>query len=120
MAEVFIKVTATNITDGPRIFNSAPQVILPAGASTEGEVSITPGELESMRTFGQFEIVEAGASKAPTEPGPLDGSVEDLNTHLATMDDADEVQKLIDAETAGKSRKGALAALEARRDELLA
>lgn len=54
------------------------------------------------------------------EPGPLDGSVEALSAHLATVDDADEVQALIDAETAGKSRKGALAALEARRDELLA
>ena len=59
---------------------------------------------------------EDGAS----EPGPLDQSVELLTEYLAGVEDADEVQKLIDAETAGKSRKGALAALEARRDELLA
>lgn len=54
------------------------------------------------------------------EPGPLDQSVDDLIAYLATIEDADEVQKLIDAETAGKSRKGAITALEARRDEILA
>lgn len=56
---------------------------------------------------------------APSEPGPLDGSVEDLEKHLEGVDDPDEVQRLIDAETAGKSRKGALTALESRRDALL-
>lgn len=55
-----------------------------------------------------------------TEPGPLDGSVDELTLHLKGVSDVDAVQKLIDAETAGKSRKGALAVLEARRDELLA
>ena len=54
------------------------------------------------------------------EPGPLDHSIDDLVVHLAGVTDPDEVQRLIDAETAGKSRKGALEALEARRDELLA
>ncbi len=74
---------------------------------------------------GRAEIVSGGpkvgsAAITNLEPGPLDGSVDKLTAHIATMTDADEVQKLIDAETAGKSRKGALEVLEARRDELLA
>lgn len=112
-----IKVTATNITDGPRIFTSAPSVLLQPGQSTDGEVEISAAELESMRFYKQFEI--SGADDAP-EPGPLDGSIDDLAAYVATIENADEVQKLIDAETAGKSRKGALTVLEARRDELLA
>jgi len=63
---------------------------------------------------------EAPEDERKSEPGPLDGSVDDLTDHLATLTDVDEVQKLIDAETAGKSRKSAIAALESRRDELLA
>lgn len=75
---------------------------------------------------GRYDVISGNPADGSTfiagsgEPGPLDGSVDDLTEHLATVTDADEVQKLIDAETAGKSRKGALAALEARRDELLA
>jgi hypothetical protein len=67
-----------------------------------------------------FEMVGGKASDDDAEPGPLDGSVDELTAHLEGVADPDEVQRLIDAETAGKSRKGALAALEARRDELLA
>jgi hypothetical protein len=111
------KVIATNATEGPKVFNSTPAVILQGGAATEGEVDITAAELASMKASGHFTF---GDSAEPAEPGPLDGSVDDLTAHLATVDDADAVQALIDAETAGKSRKGAIAALEARRDELLA
>lgn len=63
---------------------------------------------------------DAQAPEDDVQPGPLDGSVDDLAEHLATLNDVDEVQKLIDAESAGKARKGAISALEARRDELLA
>ena len=74
---------------------------------------------------GRYQVVSRDPSPGSTpvtngEPGPHDGSVDDLTEYLATLTDADEVQKLLDAETAGKSRKGAIAALEARRDELLA
>lgn len=74
---------------------------------------------------GRAEVIGGGPAEGSVpitneEPGPLDGSVDDLAAHLATVTDADEVQRLLDAETAGKSRKGAIAALEARRDELLA
>ncbi|MES3042677.1 hypothetical protein [Sphingomonas faeni] len=111
------KVDATNLADGPRMFNSIPPVSIPAGQSFQ-DLLITDGELESMKRFGEFEIKGGAPDKA--EPGPLDGSVDELTAHLANMTDADEVQKLFDAETAGKSRKGALSAIEARRDELLA
>jgi hypothetical protein len=100
----------TNTSDGPRGFwNGDTLVMLEAGESAEGTLS------DADKATGFFN----GAAET-AEPGPLDGSVDDLTAHLATVDDADAVQALIDAETAGKSRKGAIAALEARRDELLA
>lgn len=61
----------------------------------------------------------SGAERADRpEPGPLDQSVEKLTEYLADVDDADEIDRLIKAEEGGKSRVGALAALEARKDEL--
>ena len=60
------------------------------------------------------------AGKVAQEPGPLDGSIDELTKHLEGVSDVDEVQRLIDAENGGKSRAGAIKALEARRDELLA
>lgn len=112
----FLQVKATNTADGPRIFNSIPQVTLGPGESTNGSVTIAASELESMRLYGQFDIDDGAGS---SEPGPLDQSVEKLTAYLETVDDADAVQKLLDAEVAGKSRQGAVAALEARRDALL-
>ena len=96
-----------NISTGARgAYIGTALVMVEPGASAEGDFTdVNPEWFE-------------GADAA--EPGPLDGSVDELTAHLATVDDVDAVQKLIDAETAGKSRKGALAALEARRDELLA
>lgn len=98
----------TNTSDGPRgaYLKDGRLVMVEKGASAEGDFADVNSEW-----FGGGE---------DAEPGPLDMSVDDLAAHLATVEDADEVQALIDAETAGKSRKGALAALEARRDELLA
>jgi hypothetical protein len=52
------------------------------------------------------------------EPGPLDQSVADLTTHLETVTDAAEIDKLIAAEKGGKSRVTALDALEARKAAL--
>lgn len=78
---------------------------------------------------GKYHVVEHGPAEGSvaitnpasgaSEPGPLDGSVDDLTKHLEGVTDPDEVEKLIASETAGKSRESALAALEARRDELL-
>ena len=108
-----IKVVVTNKTDGPKIFNGIMPALLHPGQET-GPLEVSEAELRSMRSTGYFDI--AGGEEV--EPGPLDGSVGDLTTHLATVDDPAEIERLIQAETAGKSRKGALTALEARRDEL--
>lgn len=112
------KVKVTNTSGGPRVFNSTPPIVLQAGQASDGEVEVSTAELASMRAAGHFEI--DGGPEAGAEPGPLDMNLDDLAAHLETVEDADEVQKLIDDEAAGKSRKGALAALEARRDALLA
>lgn len=82
---------------------------------------LEPGQSEDLDVAGDlYEGVVQGSGDEQSEPGPLDGSIDELTTHLATVSNVDDVQALIDAETAGKSRKGALEALEARRDELLA
>lgn len=64
---------------------------------------------------------EMVAPKGPAsaEPGPLDQSIPDLTAYLADVDDVEYIDALIDAETDGKTRVGALEALNARRDELL-
>lgn len=99
--------TIRNISSGARgAYIGAAIVMVEPGASAEGDFTDVNDEW--------FEGGDAA------EPGPLDGGVDDLEAYLEDVDDVDVVQKLIDAETAGKSRKGALAALEARRDELLA
>lgn len=73
---------------------------------------------------GRYEFVGKGASAGSTlitnPADPLGGTIEGLKTHIATLTDPDDVQKLIDAEKAGKNRNGGVALLEARRDELLA
>ncbi len=48
----------------------------------------------------------------------LDGSVTEIRAALAGINNADTIRGLIDAETAGKTRKGAIAALEARLAEI--
>lgn len=59
------------------------------------------------------------ASTAGTA-GPLDGSVADLEKHLATVNDGAELDRLHTQEAEGKNRSTALAAIDARRDELTA
>lgn len=114
-----VEVIVRNITNGPKVLNSMPPGVLAGGDSTDEPVKMTEAEAASARKTGWFEIDGGSESKA-TEPGPLDSSVADLTDYLKGINDPDEVQKLIDAETAGKSRAGALKVLEARRDELLA
>ncbi|ALC13831.1 hypothetical protein [Sphingopyxis sp. 113P3] len=60
---------------------------------------------------------KAGALEQPN-PGPLDSSIEELTAYLETLSDVGTVEALIKAEEGGKSRKGALEALSARRDAL--
>ena len=58
-----------------------------------------------------------GESVGSSEPdlSVLAGSVGDLKKALASGDHDDHIDALVDAERAGKARKGALEALEARR-----
>lgn len=60
---------------------------------------------------------KAGAAEQPN-PGPLDGSIEELTAYLETLSDVGAVEALIKAEEGGKSRTGALKALEARKAAL--
>jgi hypothetical protein len=53
-----------------------------------------------------------------TVPGPLDQSVPELESYLDGVDDLGEIVALIDAEEKGKTRKGALDALRARKAAL--
>lgn len=58
------------------------------------------------------------AQADPVEPGPLDQSIPDLEKHLATINDPAELERLRTAEVSGKSRTGAIAAIDARSEEL--
>lgn len=64
-APKIVKATATNVSDGPKVFNSAPSVVLQPGQSTEGEVDISEAELKSMKGTGFFKF---GGDKADEKP----------------------------------------------------
>lgn len=99
-----------NIALGPRgIWSKTGLIMLEAGESRDID-------LADEDHAADFEI--DGASAA--EPGPLDLSIEKLTDHLETVNDPAEIDRLIAAETGGKSRQGALAALEARKEALAA
>lgn len=108
--------TITNKDVGPRGFwHQNAVVTIEAGQSVDVS-DMTVDEVKAAKKAGYFTL----EGDDGVEPGPLDGSVDDLAAYLKVVTDADAVQKLLDAETGGKSRKGAITALEARRDELLA
>ena len=70
---------------------------------------------------GEHEVsaeIAAAFSGAPAEPGPLDLSITDLTAELAKVTDVAVIDAMLASETAGKTRKGALAVLHARRAEL--
>lgn len=90
-----------------------------ASANNDQASRVTELEAENARLTARVTELEAKLD-AGDEPGPLDQSVEKLTAYLETVTDADEVDRLAIAERAGKSRTGAITALEARRDALLA
>jgi hypothetical protein len=61
-----------------------------------------------------------GEAVAATEPGPLDLSVAKLTEHLETVTDLGDLEALMASEKAGKTRDGAVKAIQARIDALLA
>ena len=110
-------------------YNGPEETITEAGLTfVKGKAVEVPDDHPRLPKLSRNPTFTAEASKAKAakveqpadEPGPLDSSIPELTEHLAGVDDADEVERLIAAEKAGKSRSGALAALEARRDELKA
>lgn len=114
--------TVKNTARGPRgIRNADGQlVMIEAGDSATGDFPAS-----EVKDFKAALAYEAGQQPAAAEeneesgePGPLDGSIESLQEHVAGVDDVAEIDRLIAAETGGKSRKGALDALEARKAEL--
>lgn len=100
----------------PGIYGSSGEVPVGTEFTVKGDMPAGWG--------GKYEVVKGDAKPdavpVMNEPGPLDSSVDDLAAYLDGVTDPDEVQRLIDGEIAGKSRKGALAALQSRQDELLA
>lgn len=102
---------------GPRGVHKASGGVKLIARGETVTVDLAEGEEAGLEAY--FDVQPADEAAAP-EPCPLDLNLDDLEAHLATMTDPDAVQALLDAEIAGKSRKGAVAALEARRDELLA
>jgi len=75
-------------------------------------------KLRSNPTFSAEKPAPKASAEEATEPGPLDQSVEKLTAYLDGVDDVEEIDRLIEAERGGKSRVGALDALEARRSAL--
>lgn len=57
-----LTITAKNVSEGPRILNALPPIILQPGKSTDGPVEITEPELESMEATGYFEITLEGSA----------------------------------------------------------
>lgn len=65
-------------------------------------------------------VIDAESDHRQQGTGPLALSIPDLVDHLQTMTDPQAVETLLVGERAGRARAGALAALESRRDALLA
>lgn len=84
-----------------------------AAAAVAADTANGDGPVAPTRRSGS-----AAAASGAGEPGPLDGSIPDLEKHLATINDPAEVDRLRAAEVGGKSRSGALAAIDARKAEL--
>ncbi len=63
---------------------------------------------------------EVPASPEVSDKGPLDLSVAALADHLAGLSDLATLEALLSAEKDGKTRKGAVDAIQGRIDELLA
>lgn len=73
---------------------------------------------------GEHEVFQYVADRAEKDgalgertahsPDPLDASIPELTAYLATITDTGELMAMRRAEEAGKTRKGALEAIEAR------
>lgn len=120
--------TVKNTARGPRgLHNEAGElVMIEPGQSVEGEFSS-----DAIRDFKKMLEGEAGpapTNEAPVEAGgddggagPLSGSVASLKEHLEGVNDVTEIDALLAQEEAAASpRKGAIDALNARKEALSA
>lgn len=91
------------------------------GAADSDAIDALKAELEGKIALVDERLAELAAKlgTAPQpDPGPLDQSIPDLTAYLETVSDLGTLDALIEAEKAGKSRSGALEALEARKAAL--
>lgn len=104
------------------------------GKVIKGPPAIKPGPASAVAEASGSELADAHARIAEpeeqleqatkpvteqVEPGPLDQSIPELTTYLDSVGDIGAIDALIAAEKGGKSRSGALDALEARKAVLL-
>lgn len=94
-----------------------------AAADIQKALDARDADIAALRA--EIEQLKAGAAAkgnegqtGQSEPGPLDQSIPDLTAYLETVGDVGAVDALIAAEKGGKSRSGALEALEARKAAL--
>lgn len=111
------KIMITNSDPGERGINTVSGMVMIAPGASQ-EVEVAAGEADNLPDY--FKPGGSKASGEEAEPGPLDQSIADLEKHLEGVDDPAEIDRLIEAERGGKSRSGALAALEARKAALAA
>lgn len=113
-----------NVIERPK-HSPAPGGVKSKAAATGG---VDPAEIATLKTEleGKIALVDErlaelqaklGSITQP-DPGPLDGSIPDLTAYLETVGDVGAIEALIEAEKGGKSRSGALEALEARKTAL--
>lgn len=93
-----------------------PQALPPGSNQTIG--GYTGPEGEQLVAEGADVQVEEGGASALSEPSALDDSIDDLKAKLASVNDLVELDQLRAAETGGKSRAGALKAIDDRKAEL--
>lgn len=92
----------------------------PVAATGDAEgVGVDQLAKENAALRAEIEQLKTGATPTPPQdPGPLDQSIPDLTAYLETVSDVGTIDALIAAEKGGKSRSGALEALEARKAAL--
>lgn len=112
----------TNTSKGPRGIRNASGDIVMIEAGQSADDDFSAAEVKDFNAALAYEAGEQpGAAEEADdggEPGPLDGNIDSLGEHVAGIEDVAAIDELIAAETAGKSRRGALDVLEARKAEL--
>ena len=61
------KHVVTNTSDGPRMLNAMPPIVLKAGESTDGSVEMTEAEQDGAEKSGWFKFGAAAAKAAKAD-----------------------------------------------------